>query len=62
LATLPTWPARPTVICVETTSNSVHGRGRKNQGLIDGLLAQGYLLYADTFSNSIFVLRERYER
>lgn len=62
LATLPTWPGRPTVICVETTSYSIHGRGRKNQAVVDGLLAQGYLLYADTFANSIFVLRERFQR
>ena len=62
LATMPSWPARPTVICVETTSYSVHGRGRKSQSIVDGLTAQGYLLYADTFSNSIFVLRERYQR
>jgi FkbM family methyltransferase len=52
----------PTVICVETISFSKTGRGVKNQDLIGFVQSKGYLLYADTYINSIFVRRERWER
>lgn len=46
---------RPKVICVETLSFSDSGQGVKNQGMIDYIKSMGYLLYADTYINSIFV-------
>jgi FkbM family methyltransferase len=45
----------PRVICIETMSYSKGGQGRKNDILIHSLRARGYLLYADTYINSIFV-------
>lgn len=45
----------PKVICIETVSYSRGGQGQKNDLLIQALRAQGYLLYADTYINSIFV-------
>lgn len=52
----------PLVICVETISFSNSGRGVKNKEVIDFLLSNGYIVYADTYINSIFVRRERWER
>jgi FkbM family methyltransferase len=45
----------PKVICVETISFSQKGGGVKNKSIIDFLQLKGYLLYADTNINSIFV-------
>jgi FkbM family methyltransferase len=45
----------PKVICIETMSYSRGGQGHKNELLIQALRARGYLLYADTYINSIFV-------
>lgn len=52
----------PLVICVETISYSDSGQGVKQQGIIDFLKEQDYLLFADTNINSIFVLRNAWER
>ena len=52
----------PAVICVETISFSNSGRGVKNTSLINFLQEKGYLLYADTNINSIFVRRNKWER
>jgi FkbM family methyltransferase len=52
----------PTVICVETISFSNSGMGKKNLELIEFLKSRGYILYADTNINSIFVRKERWER
>ena len=48
----------PKIICVETISFSNTGNGIKNQSLIDYIVDKGYLLYADTNINSIFVRKE----
>ncbi|HET6996479.1 MAG TPA: FkbM family methyltransferase [Chitinophagaceae bacterium] len=48
----------PKVICVETAEYSPDLSGRKNQELIDFLLGKDYILYADTYINSIFVKRK----
>ena len=48
----------PKVICVETLSFSPSGQGVKNSTLISFLEEKGYLLYADTYINSIFVQKE----
>jgi len=49
----------PIVICIETISFSTSGNGSKNTNLIQFIEQNGYLLYADTNINSIFV-RESY--
>lgn len=54
--------SKPTVICTETISFSETGRGIKNLEIIKYLESKGYLLYADTNINSIFVLKEKWER
>ena len=46
---------KPKVICVETLSFSSAGNGTKNTDLINFIIANGYLLYADTYINTIFV-------
>ena len=46
---------KPEVICVETISYELNGRGVKDSELIDFVLSKGYFLYADTNINSIFV-------
>ena len=48
----------PKVICVETISFSKSGKGVKNHELIKFLESKGYLLYADTHINSIFVNKQ----
>ncbi len=48
----------PTVICVETISFSNTGLGVKNTKIIEFLEQKGYMLYADTNINSIFVKKD----
>jgi len=50
----------PIVICVETISFSETGNGKKNNQIIEYLLQNNYLLYADTNINSIFVRKENW--
>jgi|GEM_PF-747034 len=45
----------PLVICVETISFSETGEGIKNLEIINFLESKGYLKYADTYINTIFV-------
>lgn len=45
----------PIVICVETISFSTSGNGIKNGSLIKFLEDKGYLVFADTYINTIFV-------
>jgi FkbM family methyltransferase len=45
----------PKVICVETISFSTSGQGIKDKKMIDYIISQGYMLYADTNINTIFV-------
>ncbi len=51
----------PIVICIETISFSTSGNGIKNTQLIDYLNSKGYITFADTNINTIFV-REEYWR
>ena len=60
LATMPTWQDRPTVVCVETITYSEHGNGQKLTGIEQELDRQGYMPFADTYINTIFVLRDRW--
>ncbi len=48
----------PKIICVETIEYSNDGTGEKNRKLIDFLQERGYMIYADTHINSIFVNRK----
>lgn len=52
----------PIVICVETISFSTQGKGIKNEHLIEFIKSNGYLLYADTYNNSIFVKEAVWEK
>ena len=45
----------PEVLCVESISYELNGNGIKDSELIDFVLSKGYMLYADTNINSIFV-------
>ncbi len=48
----------PDVICIETISYETNGSGIKNKQIIDFIENKGYILYADTNVNSIFVKRD----
>jgi FkbM family methyltransferase len=48
----------PKVICIETISFSNKGNGIKNSNLIEFIIEKGYILYADTNINSIFIKKE----
>lgn len=45
----------PKIICVETMEFTHDGTGKKNDKIISYLQSKGYILYADTNINSIFV-------
>lgn len=51
---------RPTCICVETIPYEVQQEPKKLNDIIDLMIAQDYMLYADTFINSIFVDRHQW--
>jgi hypothetical protein len=48
----------PQVVCIETISYSKGGQRRKNDLLTHSLQNRGYLLYADTYINSLVVHEE----
>jgi FkbM family methyltransferase len=52
----------PKVICVESVSNSNNGTGVKNHELIEFLQSKGYIVFADTYINTIFVLKKLWVR
>jgi hypothetical protein len=52
---------RPEVFCIETISYATNGRGEKTGDLVEFMTANGYLVYADTYINTIFVDRSRWE-
>ena len=52
----------PVVICRESISFSNSGKGEKNHTLIEFIKSMGYLLYADTYINSIFVRKDKWEK
>jgi len=53
---------RPTCICVETLTYEKNNVPRKITEINDYMIKQGYMLYADTYINSIFVDQERWSR
>ncbi|MGK0376622.1 MAG: hypothetical protein ACJA1Z_000420 [Patiriisocius sp.] len=52
----------PIVICIETISFSNSGRGIKNLRLIKKIEDAGYINFADTYINTIFVRKESWIR
>ncbi len=46
---------RPTVLCIETLRFIRVGVAEKEQAIIDFVIKQGYMVYADTYINTIFV-------
>jgi FkbM family methyltransferase len=52
----------PKVICVETVEYTSDGTGAKNQELIRFIEDSGYIVYADTLINTIFVNRKFWEK
>jgi FkbM family methyltransferase len=52
----------PLVICVETISFSTSGNGIKNTVISEFLLQNGYLLWADTYINTIFVREDAWKK
>lgn len=51
---------KPSVICLETISYSEKGDGKKNIELINFLENKEYMVYADTYINTIFVLKNKW--
>lgn len=49
---------RPSVFCVETMSFSISKKAEKCTDIINLLLSNGYVIYADTYINTIFVLQD----
>ena len=52
----------PLVICVETISFSTSGNGIKNTVISDFLLLNGYVVWADTYINTIFVREDAWKK
>jgi len=52
----------PIVICIETISFSTSGNGIKNTELIKFIESKGYLSYADTNINTIFVRKSLWQK
>jgi FkbM family methyltransferase len=52
---------RPEVICVETLSYTEDKTEEKQKEIIEYIIKQGYILYADTYINSVFVERGKWE-
>jgi hypothetical protein len=46
---------RPKIFCIETITQSDTGMFEKNNSLITYLQQQNYVVYADTYVNTIFV-------
>ena len=52
----------PLVICIETITFSNTGNGIKNKSLIAFIESKGYMVYADTNINTIFVKENLWKR
>ncbi len=52
---------RPAVICVETITYSEKRDGRKIPEINDCMLANGYFVYGETFINTIFVDKQKWQ-
>lgn len=51
---------QPTVFCIETITYSRGGEGQKLTVIDEIMAEQGYLKYADTYINSIYVRKDRW--
>lgn len=51
----------PLVICVETISFSTSRNGVKNNALIEFVKSKGYMVYADTYINTILVRQDTWK-
>ncbi len=60
LQTMPSWPGQPSVVCVETITYSEHGQGVKLPEITRQMDKLGYMPFADTYINTVFVLRDRW--
>lgn len=49
---------KPLVICVETISFSTANKGEKRNDITGFVLSKGYIIYADTYVNTIFVRQD----
>lgn len=59
LRTLPTWPARPVVVCVELLRYAgTLADATREEGLLEDMSELGYDLVADTWVNAVLVDRE----
>ena len=54
--------SRPAVFCVETITFEKDGSGMKLTNVVEFLTNAGYMVYADTYINTIFVDRNRWMR
>lgn len=52
----------PIVICIETISFSESGNGIKNTSIINFLVNSGYMVYADTYINTILVKKDLWQK
>ena len=52
---------RPEVFCIETISYAINGGGVKSSELAEFMTESGYMVFADTHINTIFVERSRWE-
>lgn len=52
----------PKIMCVESLTYSTSGNGEKKTDLIEFIKSKGYLSYADTFINTIFVKENIWRR
>lgn len=52
----------PKVICIETVNYSNDGRFEKNYSLINFVKSKGYIVYADTGINTIFILEDLWKK
>jgi hypothetical protein len=52
---------RPEVFCIETISYAIDGSGVKSSEVAKFMTARGYMVFADTHINTIFVDRSRWE-
>lgn len=48
----------PLVICIETLSFATLGNGTKNTSIIDFLVNNGYMIYSDTYINTILLRKD----
>ncbi len=53
---------RPLVLCIETITYSTTGEGRKLSGILELMRENGYMNFADTHINTIFVDEQRWRR